>query len=978
MPESMPYSRRIYEMLPVFARMADEERGLLRHICDWGIQPELDNLYSKIQLQEYYYNPDHPASWDHLDWLGQFVGLGILDGHWLGVGLNPNWSVAAKVDIIKRTWNYWQIKGSEAGIREAIAMWLRFEDRSRLLLDLPFGRTPTDEPPNWHGWNTPYDVSLNQTFPEKQRMGWGNYWGNHYEPDYFTLQADWTWEWGVLEDGGIEAGEPWQDRDDDIPVLNYIEPPDLYLDRSRMGDRELWMHFYLKENEWNRIFPDIFELNLETLPVTTTAAVFGWLQGIRQPAIQPLIQTPRSIDEQTVTEFEFDGMQWGQLLATEGWQLPDDTWAYGGTLWPFEMTEPYTATEIVESTIEWGVWDPEWWDGQPWGAVIGAATDHESLSIFVDLEPISTLTGETLSIDTQELSSYSEIAPTYWYAPWEERTITETVVSQYPGTGCLEGIPIKFDSTPSMLHISLGRSLSQVTNQLFVPYEVEGEYRIIPKEETRQSTLSISLPRPKIDEFTDASVQEQVTEEPAMIPPDPGEANELWVAANFDRAGIPDAGFDPAYAERSISVENDFEAGVIEALQPRVTQGFEPGRVQGNYPVPPGFEDAVILEDNIAFTQETLAIETSGLEPGESGDWSIPTKRIQMEILEPVEIATYNGDYEEYSYYYDSGFTGDVSKVADPIETLSINTSEWEPTETLKANPEIDGYLCNVFGGWSSLTPTNINQYKVEIPEGDYSLFDAYPLLAQANDGENWKLLVETEEEFYILRPVTMFWKEKGRTIPVGKEVRRSQVFSFEEGFTDLYLEFVFQPKTDTYIQSASLSLFDKLIQHQNYYYKLNAPDEAYIGFVFDVPFRLPSGAESPEEEVLLEEILPSLTSDLLQLAGLPTNSGLIPAPVITTLPTEPAVQPESLKEILRSLRDLIRDKAGDKHFPYAIETPSTVVRIEHNLGKHPAVTFVDTVDGAGYRSEGDVEYVDRNTAIVSFSEPTIGRVFFN
>jgi len=965
----MPYSKRIYEMLPVFARMADEERGLLRHICDWGIQPELDSLYSKIQLQEYLYNPDHPASWGHLDWLGQFVGLGILEGHWLGVGLNPNWSVAAKIDVIKRAWNYWQIKGSEAGIREAIAMWLRFEDRPRLLLNLPFGNVPTDEPPNWHGWNTPYDVSLNQTFPEKQSIGWGNYWGTHYQPDYFTLEADWTWEWGTLEEG--EGGEPWQDS----PILNYVEPPDLYLDRSCLGDRELWMHFYLKEHEWNRIFPDIFELNLETIPITTTASVFGWLQGIRQPAIQPLIQTPRSVDEQTVTEIEFDGMQWGQLLATEGWQLPDDAWAYAGTLWPFAVTDPSTTTETIESTIEWGVWEPDWWDGQPWGAVIGGAANHSSLSMFVDLEPVSTLTGGTLSIETQELASYTEIAPTYWYAPWEERTITETVLSQSTGTGCLQGIPIKFDNTPSSLHISLGRSLSQVTNQLFVPYEAEGEPVLVSRDDVRQSTLNISLPQDLSGEFSSASVQEEAEVEELMMP---SSDSEEWMEADFDTTGMTELGFESAYAERSVSGEESFETGVIEAFESRVVEDFEPGRTQGNYPVPPGFEDGVVASGNSIFSQETLMTETLSLGVGGSGDWRIPTTQTQMEILDPVEISTYGGQYEEYSYYYNSDFAGDISEVAEPIETLTINTSSWSAGETLQASPEIDGYLCNVFAGWSSLTPTNIKQYKVEIPEGDYSVFDAYPLLAQANDGENWKLLVETEEEFYILRPVTMFWKEKGRAIPVGKEVKRSQIFSFEKGMTDLYLEFVFQPKRDTYIQSASLSLFDKLIQHQNYYYKLNAPDEACIGFVFDVPFRLPSGADSPEEEVLLEEILPNLTSDLLQLAGLPTTSGLIPAPVITTLDTEPAVQPETVKEILRSLRDLIRDKAGDKHFAYTIETPSTTVRIEHNLGKHPAVTFVDTVDGEGNKSEGDVRYLDRNTIIVSFSEPAIGRVFCN
>jgi hypothetical protein len=47
----MPYSRRLYDMLPVFARMVDKERGLLRHICDWGIQLELDSLCPKIQFQ---------------------------------------------------------------------------------------------------------------------------------------------------------------------------------------------------------------------------------------------------------------------------------------------------------------------------------------------------------------------------------------------------------------------------------------------------------------------------------------------------------------------------------------------------------------------------------------------------------------------------------------------------------------------------------------------------------------------------------------------------------------------------------------------------------------------------------------------------------------------------------------------------------------------------------------------------------------
>ena len=1060
-------------MLPIYARMVDEERGLLRHICDWGIQPELDEIYSKIRLQEYFYDPDHPASWGHLDWLGQFVGLGILDGHWLGVGLKPTWSIATKIDVIKRAWKYWQIKGSEAGIREAIAMWLRFEDKKRLLLNLPFGTTPTDEPPNWHGWNTPYDVSLNQTFPEKQRLGWGNYWGNHHRPDYFTLQADWAWEWGGLvepgDEGSLTPGEPWQDRVEDgeiIQTLNYVEPPDIYLDRSRMGDRELWMHFYLQESEWNRIFPDIFDLNLEILPITTTATVFGWLQGIRQPAIQPLIQTPRSVEEQTVTEFEFDGMQWGQLMATEDWHLPANTWAYAGTLWSFDVADPYTSIETVKSQIEWGMWDPEWWDGQPWGTVIGERANHESLSITVNLEPVPTLKGETLSISTKDLPYYTEIAPTYWYSPWEERTITETITVQHPGTGCLEGIPIKFDSSPDTLTISLGRSLASVTNQLLVPYEEEGAPKVTSSEETYQETLTIYIPRPNAGGFYDASAEE-VPEgdwiEASFLRSESTDVSEPNFESGYAEQSVPVPGFKPATVFRPEQIQvaeavvespvtpilssSDFQSAAVitetEEEQSVPLLEFERGQVQGNYPVLNGFENASITQDlspspitpsipvSRPVTQpveeisspatDTIDFEAGSIEgferartqgnypitegfddanfgvnefdpePTLTGEtlsagvddpprvWISPTTRIQMGLEEPILVATYNDGYENYPYYYDSGFDGDITEVAVPIETLSINTSEWNAVETLSATPEIDGYLCNVFGGWSSLTPTNVNQYKLEIQEGDFSIFDAYPLLAQASDGEQWKLLVETTEEYYILQPVTMFWKKQGQKIPVGKDVRRSQIFSFEEKMTDLYLEFVFQPKEDTYIQSASLSLAGKLIQHQNYYYKLNAPDEARIGFVFDVPFRLPSGAGSPQEEVLLEEILPNLTTELLQLAGLPTTSGLIPTtPVITTLPSEPAVDPESLTEILRSLRDLIRDKGGDKHFPHTIETLSLEVRIDHNLGKYPSVTYVDTVDGEGNKSYGDVRYIDRNTIVISFTEPTIGRVFCN
>ncbi len=64
----------------------------------------------------------------------------------------------------------------------------------------------------------------------------------------------------------------------------------------------------------------------------------------------------------------------------------------------------------------------------------------------------------------------------------------------------------------------------------------------------------------------------------------------------------------------------------------------------------------------------------------------------------------------------------------------------------------------------------------------------------------------------------------------------------------------------------------------------------------------------------------------------------------------------------------------GDAHFQQAF-TPASSVTVTHNLGKHPAVTVIDS---AGDEIEGDVQHTSINALIVTFSAPFSGTVFCN
>lgn len=812
----MPYRQRFYENLPIYAQLADEEQGLLRHICDIAIQPELDKIYEAFAGQEYYYDPNHPLAWNHLDWLGQFVGLGMIADHWLGIGLNPDWPIAWKIDAIFRAWGYWQIKGSEAGIREAVSIWLRFDDQKRFLLKLPFGKNATEEHPGWWNYETLYDDHLNKIFPERKNFAWGNYWGEQYRANYHSIQAlNPIWDYLDL----------WSDG-----MWNYLPPAETISERSRLGDRELWMHFYLKEREWGQIFPDILKLNIEILPCTTTATIFGWLELSGHCSCLLLERDNNYLKTETFVQIVLDGLQYGQLVTVNNGQsvpqptLPNssEAYVYGGDLYPYGTNLEYYTLENVSIEAEWGVWEPDFWDGQWWAKTIPSYTGVETSNFgsfnVAELGFIETLSAETFTIDLLEFPLFGFPGGELWYVAWDIYKYQELQKIYHESVGCTQGIPFLLPGDELHMTIDLGGTFAGEPNQHLT-----------------------------INEF------------------------------------------------------NDFV-------------------------------------------------------------WE-----------EPNKIATYIDEYDQGLLYLSASLNSNpLSAVAYPSETFLVKTDFW-PVETMTINNLVSGHLCNVFGAFSTLTPVSVKQYQVEIqPEYEYSWADIYPILGKANNGELWTLALETDEEVFLIKPTTMFWY-------AGEEMNvRSQSFSFQKATTNLYLEFLFKPKQDTHIQYAGLTLDTKIVQSESFYYPLNVPSEIYLGLIFKIPLRLPTSLDTPEEEMLLEEILPLLTQELRTLAGLKGDK--VPE-LHSSKPFLDCCMPnETLKELLISIRDTIKAKSviADKHYIEIIATPTMSATVYHNLLKYPAVTFIDTIAGNGRRVEGTVDYIDKNTVTLTFSEPTTGRVFFN
>jgi len=68
-------------------------------------------------------------------------------------------------------------------------------------------------------------------------------------------------------------------------------------------------------------------------------------------------------------------------------------------------------------------------------------------------------------------------------------------------------------------------------------------------------------------------------------------------------------------------------------------------------------------------------------------------------------------------------------------------------------------------------------------------------------------------------------------------------------------------------------------------------------------------------------------------------------------------------------------DIVEDKNFVFIQNTPSALWAIQHNLNKYPSVTVSDSADSVVV---GDIEYIDANKLLITFSAPFSGMAYLN
>lgn len=64
-----------------------------------------------------------------------------------------------------------------------------------------------------------------------------------------------------------------------------------------------------------------------------------------------------------------------------------------------------------------------------------------------------------------------------------------------------------------------------------------------------------------------------------------------------------------------------------------------------------------------------------------------------------------------------------------------------------------------------------------------------------------------------------------------------------------------------------------------------------------------------------------------------------------------------------------------DKNHRHTQGVPASIWTVTHNLAKRPSV---DVVDSAGQHVVGQVDYLDDNTVVLTFSAPFSGEAYFN
>lgn len=86
-------------------------------------------------------------------------------------------------------------------------------------------------------------------------------------------------------------------------------------------------------------------------------------------------------------------------------------------------------------------------------------------------------------------------------------------------------------------------------------------------------------------------------------------------------------------------------------------------------------------------------------------------------------------------------------------------------------------------------------------------------------------------------------------------------------------------------------------------------------------------------------------------------------------------VIPTKTSDIINDSGYITEAEGGDSHYEFTQATPSATWTVNHNLGKIPAITVIDS---AGSEVVGSYTHTDANNTVLEFSGAFAGKAYFN
>lgn len=687
-------SPRLYDNLPVYMQLFDDQDQIVKFICDVGLQPELDVQFNFTRQLENYFNPDHPLAAPRLDWLGQLVGLGAIDGHYLGIGINPKWKNSDKIRLIKNAWEYWQQKGTNPGIRKAIELWLLWNKQSTKLTI----SQPIENNAGVWTYQTPYSYNWGKSFKDIKYLASGNYYNTH-QPEWVKLQhtTDY-WRYNTV----------WNDS-----TIEATHAPVLETQGSRVGAKHVWMEFDCDEDDWDKVFPDYHTLALEMFPVLARQYPFIYYDLSNDTALSIPRKEVAPGDGSVVIDFDVDGYHYG-------WMYP-----YPAIIDP----PPYIEETTVTTTF--GFY-PGFAYGQRWGSRGDTFTTTETTTQTIQgynngwrwnsdrYGGIFTTNQTTTTNENFTTAAYSCSYTTNYGFVWN----TDGVVTSSSTVTTIVNVPTRLWNGISY------QSQSTQTTSVVVPptqsvnwfTQLQTITEIIRTEINPPAYTSCSLWGIYIDAQIGTEEIEVIT--PAITP-------------NLRAILVPET-VETVVISPAIQGTVGWEWGYKYQSQFRYFEDIlEP--ISGDLFAEGVFADGITMDDQLII--DTL-IDTSDSSlvsyqySGRSANTQTVVTPEHIELLPTNQTSTYWLYWTPSLMYPFMGSEEIITTIEQPIY------------DTVQ--------LCNVPGRWTTRKIIRYEEIIIPPDQLDIPLEELYPLLSKALRGDQWRVLIETTKGMIVQKPTVI------------------------------------------------------------------------------------------------------------------------------------------------------------------------------------------------------------------------------